>query len=124
MRGLETEITEEAQKLIRRFENYARGLADEHQRRSRRTTLSIPPLSLRRPLYWSLARGFDPYEVRAAADCIAHAITAKVSQKTYTPYVPFRHFVAKAGGGLREVCVFQVADSAVSRIIYDQLRCV
>src|ERR1035441_4124963 len=78
MRGLEKAIAEEAQKLIRRFENYARGLADEYQRRCRRTTQSVPRLSLKRPLYWSLADGFDPYIVRARAASIAHAVTAKV----------------------------------------------
>jgi RNA-directed DNA polymerase len=96
-------------------------LADEHRRRCRRTNMSVPRLSLKRPLYWSLADGFDPYVVRARAECIAHAIAAKVSRKVYTPFVPFRHFVPKVGGGRREVCVFQVADSAVSRIVYDQL---
>jgi hypothetical protein len=121
MTSLENAIGEEADKLIRRFENYARQLAEEYRRRSRRTTQSVPPLELKRPPYWSLARGFNPYEVRAGAECIAHAITKKLAERTYKPFTPFKHFVPKVGGGRREVCVFQVPDSAVSRVIYGQL---
>jgi hypothetical protein len=121
MRAFEKPITDEAQKLVRRFEKYARELADEYQRRGRRTTSVIPKLNLKRPFYWSLADGFDPYLVRARADSIAHSVAAKVARKTFAPFTPFLHFVPKAGGGRREVCVFQVADSAVSRVVYEQL---
>jgi RNA-directed DNA polymerase len=121
MRDLEQATLDEAKKLIRRFENYARQLADEYQRRSRRTTGTVPRLNLKRPHYWSLAAGFDPYLVRAHADCIAHSVWGKVSDRTYVPFTPVQHFVPKAGGGRREVCVFQVADSAVSRIVYEGL---
>jgi hypothetical protein len=111
-------IDEEASKLIRRFENYARQLADESQRRARRTTQSVPRLVLKRPPYWSLAMGFDPYFVRARATCITNSVENKLTNKTYAPFTPCQHFVPKMGGRRREVCVFQVADSAVSRIFY------
>jgi hypothetical protein len=62
---LRSAIDDEARKLIRRFENYARQLADESERRARRTTRTVTRLALRRPPYWSLAPGFDPYFVRA-----------------------------------------------------------
>src|SRR5258708_29440657 len=105
MPDLESGIREEAGKLIRRFENYARQLADEYQRRSRRTTQSIARLALKRPHYWSLDKGFDPYLVRAREDCVAHAVKNKVSRRTYAPFTPVQHFVPKADGGRREVCV-------------------
>jgi RNA-directed DNA polymerase len=119
--NLQRVIEGEAEKLIRRFENYARQLSDEYRRRRRRTTRSIPPLQLKRPNYWSLAKGFDPYFARARANCIAHSIERKIAAKSYVPHSPYQHFVPKKGGGQREVCVFQVADSAVSHIFYDSL---
>jgi hypothetical protein len=121
MLELEKAIRDEAEKLIRRFENYARQLADEHQRRSRRTTQSVSRLTLRRPHYWSLRDGFNPYLVRARSGCIAHTVSSKVAGRTYAPFTPVQHFVPKAGGGRREVSVFQVADSAVSCLIYESL---
>ena len=119
--NLQLAIEEESEKLIRRFENYARQLSDEYRRRRRRTTRAIPPLELKRPNYWSLAKGFDPYFARARAECIAYSIQRKIVGKSYTPHSPYQHFVPKKGGGLREVCVFQVADSAVSRVFYNSL---
>lgn len=121
MRKLRECIEQEASKLIRRFENYARQLADEHARRSRRTTASVEPLCVKRPAYWSIARGFDPFQARARSECIAHAISLRVARRDYAPCTPISHFVPKAGGGRREVCIFQVADSAVSRLFYDSL---
>jgi RNA-directed DNA polymerase len=121
MRDLKNAINEEAGKLIRRFENYARQLADEYERRCRRTTTSVKKLVLKRPHYWSLADGFDPFLVRARANCIAHSVHRKFSDRTYAPLPPVQHFVPKAGGGRREVCVFQVTDSAVSRVVYEGL---
>jgi RNA-directed DNA polymerase len=119
--NLERAIDEEARKLIRRFENYARQLADEDRRRRRRTTRSITPLQIKRPNYWSLDKGFDRYFARARANCIAHSIERKIAARSYAPHSPYQHFVPKKGGGQREVCVFQVADSAVSRVFYEAL---
>ena len=118
---LEIAIRDESGKLIRRFENYARQLADEHQRRSRRTTQSVSRLTLRRPHYWSLHKGFDPFFVRSRADCVAHTVEDKLYKRAYAPFTPVQHFVPKASGGRREVCVFQVADSAASRVVYESL---
>jgi RNA-directed DNA polymerase len=119
--NLERAIDEEARKLIRRFENYARQLADEDRRRRRRTTRSITPLQIKRPNCWSPDKGFDPYFARARANCIAHSIERKIAARSYAPHSPYQHFVPKKGGGQRELCVFQVADSAVSRVFYEVL---
>ena len=115
-------VNEEAGKLIRRFENYARQLADEQKRRARRTTAGTKKLITYRPQYWSLAEGFDPYLVRARSARIGHAIQKKIAKKSYAPHSPYLHVIPKADGGQREICVFQVADSAISRIIFDRLN--
>ena len=114
-------IEDEANKLVRRFETYARQLADETQRRARRTTQVVPPLVVKRPVYWSLASGFDPYLVRARSKCVTYSVEKKVASRTYSPFPACQRFVPKVGGGQREICVFQIADSAVSRIFYDSL---
>jgi hypothetical protein len=98
-------ITEEAEKLIRRFENHARQVADEYKRRLRRTTSSVSKLHPQRPHYWRLAPGFDPYLARARADRIGHSIQQRVSTRTYAPRTPYLHFVPKVGGGQREICI-------------------
>ena len=115
-------IDAEADKLIRRFENYARQIADERKRRERRTTGSTTKPITYRPRYWELAEGFNPYLVRARSARIGHAIHKHIATKSYTPHSPYLHVVPKADGGLREICVFQVADSAISRLIFDRLN--
>ena len=114
-------IVAEAAKLIARFESYARQLSDEGARRQRRTIFTEPKLELRRPAYWPLARGFDPYVVRANAHRISHSIADRIHRNAYEPRNPALHHVPKASGGLREICVFQIADSAVSREIFKSL---
>jgi len=114
-------IRDEAQKLIRRFELYAHDLADETTRRRRRTTASVARLRPIRPLYWAIQDGFDPYLVRARSERIGHAIGQSIRRREYVPRIPIEYLVPKAGGGLRKVSVFQVADNAVSRIVFRSL---
>src|SRR5688572_15266988 len=97
------QLNAEAGKLIARFELYARQLADEQKRRQRRSTATIAPLVARRPGYWSLARGFNPYFARANATTIAHALRKQISDRTYAPRNPVIYEVPKPGGGLRDV---------------------
>ncbi len=118
MNAWQNEILAEAAKLICRHETYARQLADEHRRRTRRTTAPVPLLIPRRPQYWSVADGFDPYLVRARCERIAHSIGSSIKSRAYTPFNPIVYRVPKSGGGLRDVSVFQVADNAISRRIF------
>jgi len=114
-------IDREASKLIRRFETYARSMSDEHRRRVRRTTVLVPQPTLKRPAYWGLADGFDPYITRARAERIGHAVRNKIRQRTFVPRNPVIYTVPKVGDGTRNVSVFQVADNAVSRCIFESL---
>ena len=117
----EREIRTEALKLIRRFENYARSLAEEERRRRRRTLAPAASLRPLRPAYWSLAPGFDPYIARGHACRIAHSIQGAVSGRRYAPRNAVVYPVPKHGGGTRHISVFQVADAAVSRAIFSNL---
>ena len=121
LRCVNREIEAEAAKLIARFEAHAQQLADEQARRDRRTTSTEPRLELRRPRYWALADGFDPFLVRARSTRIAHSINRAIAGSSYEPRTPFLHSVPKPGGGMRDVSVFQVADNAVSKRLFSQL---
>jgi hypothetical protein len=115
------DIRSEAAKLIRRYEAYARQLAEEQRRRERRSIVPVPPLRLLRPEYWRAADGFDPYLVRARCERIGYSIARSVRAYRYRPFNAIVHRVPKVGGGLRDVSVFQVADNAVSRKIFVSL---
>jgi RNA-directed DNA polymerase len=114
-------IDSEALKLVRRFEEYARSQADEERRRQRRTTCSVEPLICRRPAYWKLADGFNPYVTRARAERIGHSVQQAIRERRYTPRNAVLYAVPKVGGGVRNVSVFQVADNAVSRRVFETL---
>jgi RNA-directed DNA polymerase len=119
--SLQETITAEALKLIRRHERYAQLLAEEIERRRRRTTARVPALQVMRPEHWSLAPAFNPYLVRARAQTISHAIKERLAARTYAPLPPVGYRVPKKGGGERLVAVFPVADNAVSQSYFKSL---
>jgi hypothetical protein len=121
MNEFQLAVNDEAAKLIKRFEIYARDLADEQVRRRRRTTAPGPPLRLMRPEYWTLAPGFNPYLVRARQEQIGHSIQRAVRLRTYRPHNAVGYEIDKSGGSVRKVAVFQVADNAVSRRVFISL---
>jgi RNA-directed DNA polymerase len=121
MAVLEQVIRAEALKLIRRHEQYARWAAEESVRRQRRVITRLARLDVRRPRYWNWAPGFDPYIVRSRATAIAHSIDHTLKSRSYHPRSPAGYEVPKAGGGRRVVSVFQVADNAVSSIVFKSL---
>lgn len=120
MTGVEGAIAQEAQKLIVRHERYARDLHDEFERRNRRSNRSDTK-TVYRPSYWESAPGFDPYLVRARLKKIAPAVRSALRAERYFPRSAISYSVPKEDGSEREVSVFQVADAAVSRLIYTSL---
>lgn len=113
------EITREAKRLIVRHETRGRLLAEENARRIQRSTAPVPRSRLQRPAYWSLDDGFDPYLARARAERIGHSIRQRLRDLEYRPRHPVRYTIPKAGGGHREVCIYQVADGAVSKMLFE-----
>lgn len=118
---IEDEISKEAQRLIVRHETKGRLLAEENVRRARRSSSAPRPLKLKRPLQWKIDDGFDPYLARARAPRIAHSIRKRLEDRTYEPRSPIRSRIPKADGGEREVCIYQVADGAVSKMLFEGL---
>lgn len=118
MENLAGLIHAEAQKLIVRHERYSRRLTDEFRRRERRSVAPIPKPQTKRPAYWSVADGFNPYLSRARASRIGHSISRSITRRSYRPRNPIVYDVPKEDGSNRQVSVFQVADNAVSRMLY------
>ena len=116
---LENEIGREARRLILRHEIRCRLRSEENLRRARRSTAPQNRLKPSRPWYWELDPGFNPYLTRARTARIAHSIRSSLRDRRYEPRRPVRSLVDKADGGTREICIYQVADSAVSKMLFE-----
>jgi RNA-directed DNA polymerase len=115
------EIEREAERLVRRHEDKARLAADESRRRQRRSASVTAPVRATRPPHWKIDPGFDPYITRARARRIGHAIRSSLRDRTYVPRRPVEFRIPKDDGNTRPLSIFQVADSAVSRLIFENL---
>lgn len=113
-------IWDEATKLIRRHQSYANDLHNELLRISRRSGL-VPAKSLLTPAHWSSHEGFNPYKVRPRSPSIAYGIRNALLNRDYQPRPAVSFAVPKPDGGQRVVSVFQVADNAISRVLFHQL---
>jgi RNA-directed DNA polymerase len=121
MRRIEQEVRREAKRQIIRHETRARLIAEERLRRLGRST-ALPALpQLSRPHEWSLDIGFDPYLTRSRAERIAYSIRAAFIDRRYVPRPPCLRDKSKPSGGKRPICVYQVADSAVSKMLFESL---
>lgn len=118
---LQESIRAEAQKKIREHEAYCSRMAEETVRRRRRSTARIQPLKPIRPGFWQYDPGFNPYKVRANADHIARVVAGRLRAGQYVPLAPALLQVPKPDGSLRDVNVFQIADSVVSTRAFQTL---
>jgi RNA-directed DNA polymerase len=117
---IQKSIEQEARKLVVRHERYLKDLHDELKRRGRRTG-ETPDKKILRPSYWDLARGFNPYLVRSSSKRIAHAIQTGLRERSYAPRPAVSYSIKKNGAERRHVSVFQVADSAISRMVFHSI---
>ena len=117
---VENAIRREAEKLIRKREVYLTNLAREARRRELRSGLPQTKY-VQTPVYWNLSPGFNPYYVRRHAAAIGRSMERSLAAGTYKPRPAFQYSVPKLGGGERHVSVFQVADSALSRLTFIRL---
>jgi len=113
------EIRREAKRQIVRHETRGRLIAEENVRRINRSTAAPVQLVLSRPGRWSIDDGFNPYLVRARAQRIGHSIRSALSSRQYRPRSPLWFEVAKPRGGSRLISVYQVADGAVSKMLFE-----
>jgi RNA-directed DNA polymerase len=118
---IRTAVVTEAHKLIQRHQRYCNSLFDNAQRIQRRSGQTTKP-NILIPSYWSCDPGFNPYHVLANADSIATRIIEKMKDGSYFPRPGIVYEVPKGEFDKRKVTVFQVADNAVSRVIFLGLR--
>lgn len=118
--SIEGDVRDECDKLIKRFERYARELREEDNRRKTRTGVAKAGL-IRRPSYWGVDNLFNPYKVRASAESISRAIRLGLANGDYRPYNSVLYEVPKSDGTHRAISVFNIPDAAVSRRIYRSL---
>ena len=115
-------IYEEAQKLVVRHQSYAHRLSESRKRRELRSGTPLPTdKEIKFPAYWECDRGFNPYHVRKQHESIARAIKKSLGTGSYVPRPAVIHEIPKKGGGTRQLSVFQVADQAISRMIFGRL---
>ena len=76
-------------------------------------------MPLRRPAHWSVDPGFDPYLTRSRSKRVSHSVRAALAARAYQPRHPYAFEVPKDDGGSRNVCIYQVADSAVSKMLFE-----
>lgn len=113
-------IQRESLKLVRRHQKYAFDLQENINRVDRRTGIA-PVKDIKIPPYWACDDGFNPYHVRAHAKTISYAISKAIQAGKYFPRPAVIYNVPKVDGGERRVSVFQVADNAVSRLVFKRL---
>ena len=114
-------IHREATRLIARHERNMQASFSEWDRRRKRSGSTLQRLDTRRPSWWSLDPGFDPYHVRRRSDVIGHAMWRALRHGRYAPRPPVEIEKEKDGGGVRKLSVFQVADSALSRFTFESI---
>ena len=121
MRRIQQEIEREAKRLILAQERRHRLHAEEQVRLRRRSTspYRLPPSTP--PDWWGIDRGFNPYLVRSRSRHIGHSLQAKIESLEYVPRRPVERRIPKLTGGDRPVNVYQVADSAVSKMVFESL---
>lgn len=117
---IENQITREAKRLILRQEIKARRIGEENKRRRKRST-SPNKLQYTQPAHWAVADGFNPYITRARVHRIAHSIRNSLRNRSYQPRPPVLLKIPKSDGEPRPINIYQVADSAVSKMVFENV---
>lgn len=117
---LEIAIVEEANKLIKRYQDYHNNLHNEHLRLCKQV-IDAPDKKIHTPDYWKKDKKFNPFYVKRRAKNIAKSICAKIRNKEYSPLPPHKKTIPKGDGGTRELTIYQIPDSAVSHLFYERL---
>lgn len=118
---IEHYVHREAERLIRRFERQKTAAKLESKARQERSTSKISDLEVRRPAWWDVDPAFDPYVVRRNAGSIGHAIWGALQRGEYSPRPPLLHEIPKGDDNTRVVSIFQVADSAISKMVFESV---
>lgn len=115
-------LQQECSKWVDRHNEYLYELDQEAKRIAKRTG-ATPHKKIYVPEHWATHPNFDPFSVRInkKLKSFAHAISHKLRALEYKPQTALLRRVPKSDGTLRDVCVFQIPDAVVSRVVYKSL---
>ena len=113
-------IDEEAKEKILRYQSYHNNIHLAYLRNRRRVS-NPPPKKIMLPEEWKADKLFNPFYVQKRKERIARSISKKILNGTYKPNSPFKKKIKKASGGFRDISVFQIPDSSVSDLFYQNL---
>lgn len=114
------DIKKEAEEKANQYHLYHNHLELSHQRNLRRLN-TAPPKEVRVPDEWSQNKRFNPFYVLKNNKSISRSVSIKLLNGTYLPNPPFIKRIPKKGGGVREVNIYEIPDSAVSDRFYYNL---
>lgn len=115
-------IREEAEKLIKRYNEYHNNLHLEHLRNIKRFGHSYTKKKkVHIPDYWNKDKKFNPFYVLRKHKSIAHSIAKKIENREYKPNDVHLKKIPKRGGGERIVSIYQIPDAAVSKFFFERL---
>jgi RNA-directed DNA polymerase len=115
-------LRQECDKHVARHFDYLYQLHEDIGRKCVRLDAPISKQIIRPP-YWAIDDRFNPFKVRVnrSLEKYSYTITKKIRNKTYEPATAVIQSIQKVGGGQRQICVFQLPDAALSRLVYKSL---
>lgn len=118
---IEQEIERKARRILakHRRDQFA---AQKHALRfTKRTGTPSKAAALKNPSYWAYDQHFDPIYCIKHARFIAKGIWKKVQNGEYKPRPSIQFSIEKPGGGMREIMVFTIPDSALANLMHRSL---
>jgi len=119
---LEAEIIQVCRAKIRSHERRKSALAADVSRRSRRSTNAVSAINAQLPDLWIANPNLNPFSVIRRSTSLAHGIRRSIASGSYEPHPPTTFKVQKSGGSDRSVFTFEIADEAVSRLLFRSLH--
>ncbi len=113
-------IKQEAECSAEKYQLYHNYLHIDYCRKRQRLNTN-PKKDVKKPEEWSQSKKHNPFYVLKHIDKISKSIAIKIQSRTYKPEEPFPKKVPKRSGGTRDICVYQLPDSAVSDKFYHDL---
>jgi len=115
-------LRQECDKHVARHFDYLYQLHEDISRKSVRLGAPVPK-QVKHPPYWAIDGRFNPFKVRTnrKLEKYSYTIARKVRNKTYNPSTAVIQSIPKDDGEQRQIYVFQLPDSALSRLVYKSL---
>lgn len=110
----------EAEKSVEKFQLYHNYLHISYSRKKARIN-GVPPKVIKFPEEWNDDRKHNPFYVLKHIEKISKVISYKIKMGEYKPNCPFSKEIPKKGGGVRNISIYQLPDSAVSDKFYHDL---